>query len=92
MRKMKNNSDRKANRCRGAVSFFIHPSSFFILLLILCIGISTAFAQELERIEINGSSLHAGEAFRFTVTVNSDEMLSFAEAQTQLTAVLCPVN
>ena len=45
-----------------------------------------------ERIGIDASSLAAGDPFTFTITVNSDENLSFAEAQTQLTAVLCPVT
>ena len=51
----------------------------------------TAIADA-DRIAIDGSSLAAGQAFKFTVTVNSDEMRSFADVQTQLTAVLCPVG
>ena len=51
----------------------------------------TAIADA-DRIAIDGSSLAAGQPFKFTVTVNSDEMRSFADVQTQLTAVLCPVG
>ena len=58
----------------------------FILLLILSIffliGAECSFA----------STLSAGDPFTFTITVNSDENLSFAEAQTLLTAVLCPLT
>ena len=82
--------DRKGKGFREMLAFFLLPSSFFIFLLIFCLGFSTAFAQEPERVTIDGSALHAGEAFRFTVTVNSDEMVSFADAQSWLTAVLCP--
>ena len=45
-----------------------------------------------ERIPVDGSSLTAGEPFIFTITVNSDENLSFADAQTRLSALLCPVG
>ena len=45
-----------------------------------------------DRIPVDGSSLSAGEPFVFTITVNSDEQLSFAEAQTRLSALLCPVG
>ena len=42
-----------------------------------------------ERIALDASTLAAGGRFTFTITVNSDENLSFADAQTLLTAVLC---
>ena len=45
-----------------------------------------------ERIQVDGSSLTAGEPFVFTITVNSDENLSFSDAQTRLSALLCPVG
>ncbi len=45
-----------------------------------------------ERIALDASTLAAGDRFTFTITVNSDENLSFADAQTLLTAVLCPVT
>ena len=45
-----------------------------------------------ERIPVDGSSLSAGDPFVFTITINSDENLSFADAQTRLSALLCPVG
>ena len=41
---------------------------------------------------MDASVLTAGQPFRFTITVDSDENLSFADAQTHMTAVLCPVD
>ncbi len=45
-----------------------------------------------ERIPVDGSTLSAGDPFVFTITLNSDENLSFAEAQARLSALLCPVG
>lgn len=75
-----------------AVLFRIFPLSFLILLFMLCLTVFTALAQEPERLEVDGSALAAGQPFRFTITVNSEELLSFAESETQLTAVLCPIG
>ena len=87
---MRNKINRGTNKYHGIVPFFILHSSIFIFLLTFILGFSAAFAQEAERITVDGSSLRAGESFTFTVTVNSDEMQSFADAQSWLTAVLCP--
>ena len=91
MTTMRKKINRDANKCRCTVPFLIY-NPFFIFLLFFCFGLNIVFAQEAERIPVDGSSLRAGETFTFTVTVNSDEMQSFAEAQSWLTAVLCPVD
>ncbi len=46
--------------------------------------------SEPERVELDGSTLSAGQPFKFTVTIDSDEMRSFEDAQSMLTAVMCP--
>ena len=62
----------------------------FLILLFLCA--SVVYAQDAERAELDASALSAGQPFRFTVTVNSDELRSFAESEARLTAVLCPAD
>ena len=68
---------------------------FLLLILILIFCLTSGeniFAQGAERIEVDGSVLAAGQPFQFTVTVDSDENLSFADARSRLTAVMCPVD
>lgn len=69
-------------------------SKFFIgFLLLLCLtAVSAVYAQSPERILLDGSGLAAGQSFRFTVTVDSDEKISFQGAASQVSAVLCPVS
>ena len=45
-----------------------------------------------ERIAVDASKFASGDPFVFTITVNSDAELSFAEAQARLSALLCPVG
>lgn len=67
-----------------------------ILLTIMLISCLTGFcsvsAQETEYTEVDASALSAGQPFRFTVTIGSDESLSFSGAQARLTAILCPAE
>ena len=64
-----------------------------ILLLVFCLaGISAVSAQEAERQILDGSMLAAGQSFRFSVTADSDENLSFLGALPEVTAVLCPAG
>ncbi|MBQ6519598.1 MAG: hypothetical protein IJI14_12825 [Anaerolineaceae bacterium] len=90
---MTNIFDRKTRGCRGAAPLFhISHISIFIF-LIFCLTLGTACAQDTApRIPVDGSSLAAGDPFVFTITVNSDEAISFADAQTRLSALLCPVG
>ena len=89
---MKNKFERKASGCFRAGRLYLIPFLSFLMTLSLFLRAGTVLAQEADRIEIDASALAAGEAFTFTVTVNSDEMRSFADAQMELTAVLCPAG
>ncbi|MBR6090224.1 MAG: hypothetical protein IKP86_09850, partial [Anaerolineaceae bacterium] len=53
---------------------------------------SVSGAAAAEWMEIDASSLSAGEPFSFTITVNSDSMLSFAGTQVRLSALICPMG
>lgn len=64
-----------------------------ILLLVFCLaGIGAVSAQEAEQQILDGSMLAAGQSFRFSVTADSDENLSFLGALPEVTAVLCPAG
>ncbi len=66
--------------------------SLLITIISFVLSVCGVLAQDAERTELDASALTAGQPFRFTVTVNSDELRSFADAQAQLTTVLCPAD
>ena len=55
-------------------------TAYFLMLILAAFlaAVCGAFAQDAERAELDASSLSAGAPFRFTVTVDSDELRSFA--------------
>ena len=69
-------------------------TAYFLMLILAAFlaAVCGAAAQDAERAELDASSLSAGAPFRFTVTVDSDELRSFAETEARLTAVLCPAD
>lgn len=100
----KNMKRMRSVKRSGTAVFSLIPYFLFLIFLLLCFGTGAALAQEIteeetvvdeiisDRIPVDGSSLSAGDPLVFTITLNSDEQLSFAEAQTRLSALLCPVG
>ena len=89
---MKMKRSRYADRPEAVLYYYLSLFAF-LLSAFLCVNFHPVFAQEeQDHIPVDGSALSRGEPFVFTITINSDENLSMADAQARLSALVCPVG